>query len=255
VDRRIEPPHLLCSHSVEEGCAPGAYAGQAVLPDPAVRAAIAPALAAAAAIRSRPVGVHVDAPFPVEKRAEAALGNLFADILREGPPKADVAFANAGSVRDTLPAGDLTVGQLHHVMPFDNHIAHLHVTARQLSGFLAKALVQEHGLPAVSGVRASARCVNGQVEVVLRAPTGALLDPDRPLVVATNDFIALGGDGLLEPAAVGGDKIEIIDGSDVRETLVHGLSTRGHVTPGDPALFDPNKPRWELPGPPPLHCP
>src|SRR6185369_14139672 len=102
--------------------------------------------------KDRPVGAKVTDAFPVMKTREMALGNLFADLMREAVPGANAAFGNAGSVRDVLPAGDLTFGRLHHVMPFDNQLAKLHLTGKQLRAIVAENLSQgEHGLLSFSG--------------------------------------------------------------------------------------------------------
>lgn len=58
-------------------------------------------------------------------RPESPLSNLIADILREsaapyiGQP-ADVALMNMGGIRNDLPAGEITYGNIFEIAPFEN---------------------------------------------------------------------------------------------------------------------------------------
>jgi 2',3'-cyclic-nucleotide 2'-phosphodiesterase (5'-nucleotidase family) len=256
IERRVKPPQPVCAVPMEEGCNPGAYEGRPVVADPAVRAAIQPALDAARDLRNRPLGVTVTAPFPVEKHGEMALGNLFADIMREAVPGSDVAIGNAGSVRDVLPAGELTFGQLRHVMPFDNELSRVAVTGAELARAMEASLADAtHGTPAVSGIRVDASCEGGALKVTLQHPNGAPIRDDEHLVVATSDFLALGGDGLFEKLHLPADRVELSTGKTVIDALVTGITARHTLRPDDPALIDPKHPRIRLPeGGQPVHC-
>lgn len=257
VERRILPPHPVCSGPSDDSCVPGSYEGAPVAPDPAVESAIRPALESARSVRERPVGVHVAGPFVPSKTGEMALGNLFVDLMREAVPGADAAFANAGSVRDVLPAGDLTLGQLHHVMPFDNQLAKLRMTGKELRALVAANVTQQdHGLLSLSGVSIRARCAGaGRLELALSRGDGTAISDDQELTVVTSDFLAWGGDGLLPTIRFPEARVEIVPDDTVLAALVRGLSRRGSVRPDDPALLDPARPRVALPGPPPKPCP
>jgi 2',3'-cyclic-nucleotide 2'-phosphodiesterase (5'-nucleotidase family) len=254
--RHVEPPHAVCTQPAPAACTPGDYEGAPVVPDAATEAAIRPALVAASALRDKALGVTVAATFPVRKDGETALGNLFADLMREALPGTDAAFGNAGSVRDVLPEGELTYGRLHHVMPFDNQLARLHVTGAQLRQLVTTNLVQgEHGLLSLSGLGVRARCEGGALDVTLVHPDGAAVRDDEALTVATNDFLALGGDGLTTAIGLPDSSVEIDPGKPVLEALIDGMVKRRTLRPGDPALYDPAHPRLVLPGPVPLRCP
>lgn len=252
----VEPPHLVCTQPAPAPCTPGDYEGAPVVPDGATEAAIHPALAAASALRDKVLGVTVTSAFPVRKDGETALGNLFADLMREALPGADAAFGNAGSVRDVLPEGELTYGRLHHVMPFDNQLARLHVTGAQLTRLIRANLVQgEHGLLSVSGIGVRARCEGGALDVTLVHRDGTAVRDDEALTVATNDFLALGGDGLTAASGLPDSSIEIDPGKPALEALIDGMVKRRTLRPDDPSLYDPAHPRVVLPGPLPLRCP
>ena len=52
----------------------------------------------------------------------------------------DVAIANGGGIRAPLSAGDLTVGDMYTILPFDNQLVTLKVTGADLK------LLIEHGI-------------------------------------------------------------------------------------------------------------
>lgn len=254
-EARILDPHAVCTDDLEAGCHPGNYEGAPVIPDETTRAAIGPALAKARILRERPLRARVESVFPVERTREMALGNLFADLMREGAPGAEAAFGNAGSVRDSLPAGSLTFGRLLHVMPFDNQLARLHLTGSEFRALVASNLKQgEHGLISISGIGVDATCHGSTLEVTLTHPDGARVRDDEQLTVATNDFMALGGDGLLAAAHIQDGKAELDARKTVIDAFVEGLEKRGTVRPDDPSLLDAKHPRMRFPEPFPVRC-
>ncbi|HEX7668815.1 MAG TPA: bifunctional UDP-sugar hydrolase/5'-nucleotidase [Polyangiaceae bacterium] len=252
---KVAMPHPVCTVPLERGCQPGDYEGAPVVPDAATLAAIRPALETAHTLKNEPLGVRVEATFPVEKTREMALGNLFADLMREAEPGSDAALGNAGSVRDVLPAGALTFGQLHHVMPFDNQLARLHLTGKEFRALITANLSEgEHGLLSISGVTVDAVCQGNTLEVTLKHPDGAAIRDDESLTVATNDYLALGGDGLLAAAHIPNDRAELDSQKNVLGSIIEGLKKRGTVRPDDPALVDPKRPRIRVPGGRPVRC-
>lgn len=255
VERRVSPPHALCARGSTAACDPGEYEGAKVVAEPAVASSVAPALDSARAVRAQPVGVHVEAPFSPSKGTETALGNLFADLMREAVPKADAAFANAGSLRDVLPEGDLTLGQLYHVMPFDNQLALLKMSGAELRALIRQNVTQrEHGLLSISGIRVHGKCENGHLVLDLSRSDGTPLRDDEKLTVATSDFLAWGGDGLLPAIRFPETRVELISGNSVLDVLRRGLARRRSIRPDDPALLDPKHPRIDIPRPPPVGC-
>ncbi len=256
IDRHIAPPHLVCTVPMEAGCKPGVYEGAPVVPDAAVARAIEPALDAARTLRNEPLGVTVEAEFPVSRHGEMALGNLFADIMREAVPGSDGAVGNAGSIRDVLPQGELTFGTLHHVMPFDNELATVTVTGAELAHAMEGSLTDEaHGEPSISGFRVVGECEGGVFRVSLRHPDGAAVREDETLTIATSDFLALGGDTLFTRLKLPEGKFVFDTGKSVRDALISGLRKRRSLRPTDPALIEPERPRIRLPMAPPVHCP
>jgi len=133
---------------------------------------------------------------------EAAIGNLIADALKSSVG-ADVAITNGGGIRadKQYEAGQkLTRRDILAEMPFGNTTVLLEVTGEQIKAALENGVSQVRELggrfPQVSGIVA---------EVDLKEPVGSRvksvringepLDPARTYKLATNDFMARGGDG------------------------------------------------------------
>jgi 5'-nucleotidase/UDP-sugar diphosphatase len=133
---------------------------------------------------------------------EAAMGNLVADAMKAAVG-ADVAITNGGGLRadKQYQAGQkLTRRDILSEMPFGNTTVLLALTGDKLKAALENGVSQMRELggrfPQVSGLT---------VEVDLKEPVGSRvksvkvngepLDPSRTYKVATNDFMARGGDG------------------------------------------------------------
>ena len=263
VDRRIVdvsvfPPQELCGEGGPEGeCVPFEYAGSAVVNDRKISRLLEPHLERAREHRVATIGVVLETKMVADKSAECALGNLFVDLMRQAIPGADAAFSNGGSLRSDLPAGPLTYGALHRAMPFDNGIAVLRLTGSELRKLVAANVSGgRHGPLSLSGLRAKVRCRGGAIDVALYRQDGSRVPDESELIVVTSDFLALGGDGLLTEIDVGTDKVNLSTGLEVRDALISGLRNFGRsVRSDDPALFDPSRPRLDVPGPLPLVCP
>lgn len=148
---------------------------------------------------------------------EAAIGNLIADALRVAVD-ADLAITNGGGIRGDrqYAAGHvLTRRDVLTELPFGNKTVKLALTGAQVLEALENGFSQmEQGagrFPQVSGMRivVDPKRPAGQRVVEVRVG-GAALDPGRTYSVATNDFMARGGDGyavlargrnLIDPAA------------------------------------------------------
>lgn len=123
---------------------------------------------------------------------EGSLGNLAADIVRyrattEMGERVHVSIMNNGGLRVPLPEGEITVGHIYELMPFENHITVLRFSGEQLRQ-IADELAEINGEP-VSGLRI--RIENGNARDVLVDSMN--VDPDRYYWVATNNWMADGG--------------------------------------------------------------
>ncbi len=248
------PPHDLCPKLAEGGACPlGDYEGQAVVEDPAVLTAIQPALARADYVRSAPLGTTLSEPIVGQQDRESPLGNLFADLLREAVKGADGAIVNGGTLRSDLPAGPLEYGGLFEAMPFDNTVASIRLTGVELKTLLAKHLSQDaHGQVSLSGFRVEARCGHAGLELTLTRNSGRPVTDREMLLLATSSYLATGGDDLFTPLGLTPDRIQIDHATSFRDALARSLKKHPHLSPRDPALFDPKKPRLALATPRPI---
>jgi len=132
------------------------------------------------------------------RTSETNLGNLAADAFRS-VTGAEIALINAGGVRDSVPAGDITAKQLVTVFPFGNYVVTMDVTGEQLVAALENGVSRypdaDGRFPQVSGVTfrfdpdqpAGSRVFDVKVN-------GEAVDLTRTYALATNDYIAVGGD-------------------------------------------------------------
>jgi 2',3'-cyclic-nucleotide 2'-phosphodiesterase (5'-nucleotidase family) len=158
---------------------------------------------------------------------EAAIGNLIADATRAAVD-ADLAITNGGGIRadKEYPAGTkLTRGDILAELPFGNVTVKLELTGEQILAGL------ENGFSQVTEVAGRFPQISGMnVEVDLKQPPGERvksvtvngepLDPAKTYTVATNDYMAGGGDGyksfigaknLIDPAGAQLMATQVID--------------------------------------------
>ena len=257
VATRLFPPQAICAAFAPDGwsCATGggtaaSYEDRPVRPDASIVAAMQPALDRVNRWRAEPLGVTLETPLPRNPDGiESPLGNLFADALLAAVPGADLAIGMGGrraGLRRDLPAGALTRGPLYDVFAFDNRVVTLVMTGAQVQQALARELTRElarsrRGIPSVSGIRVRVSCAGSRRQLDVVRPSGAPVDPEETLTVATTDFFArrAARDAIAVPAAAA-----LASAPLVREAVADWLTARsGRLHAAD--LVTP--PRWELP--------
>ncbi len=83
----------------------------------------------------------------IVRNQETNLGDLCADAYR-AMGETDIAFVNGGGVRDTIPAGDVTYGQIIKVHPFGNALCTVEATGQEILDALELSVAS---LPGESG--------------------------------------------------------------------------------------------------------
>lgn len=148
---------------------------------------------------------ELDTRGSIVRAQEAAFANLVCDAMRTAVA-ADVCITNGGGLRAnrTYPAGTaLTRRDVFEEMPFGNKTVLLEVSGAVLRAAIEHGLEGDGRFPHVSGmaVVADMRKAAGE-RVVEITVAGAPLDDARLYRLATNDFMARGGDGyeMLKPA-------------------------------------------------------
>jgi len=174
-------------------------------PDPKVEARVAEYTKELGAELGQPIGTtttELDSRNATVRGGEAAIGNLFADAVRD-TTKSDVVLINGGGFRGgkVYPAGTkLTRKDVLTELPFLNKAYVLELTGEQLKEALEQGFTgaeNEVGrFPQVSGMRVKAdvtRAVGQRVVGV--TVNGKPLNPKAKYRLATNDYLANGGDG------------------------------------------------------------
>jgi 2',3'-cyclic-nucleotide 2'-phosphodiesterase (5'-nucleotidase family) len=134
------------------------------------------------------------APVALKKKPmESELGNFMADCMRMMAARkfnraVDAAFVNYGGIRSDLPQGQLTLGNIYELMPFDNLIVLQQVKGSVLHRFLDH-VASKGGWPA-SGITMGIQ----QKQAVHIMVSGKPLDETAVYIIANSDYVANGGD-------------------------------------------------------------
>jgi 5'-nucleotidase len=138
---------------------------------------------------------------------ETNLGNLIADAMLEKTRSAgaQISLMNGGSIRASIDAGQVTLGELLDVQPFGNTIGLVTLTGTQLKAALENGVSQIETTAGrfaqVSNIRYSydaARPVGDRVTSVQVSDGNGgyrALDPAGSYRLVTNAFLIAGGDG------------------------------------------------------------
>lgn len=161
---------------------------------------------------------------------ETILGNLIADVMRESTG-ADIAFANGGGIRATIPEGEVKVDDIIKAFPFTNTIASIEITGQELMDAL------EHGVelypeeagwfPQISGMSMKFDPNKEKGSRVLEVVVGGKpFDINGKYILATNDFMASGGDDYTMFA----NKPFVAEGGLLSDVLIEHFKEVGEVT-------------------------
>lgn len=158
---------------------------------------------------------------------ESSLGSHIADVMRERS-RADVAMTNAGGLRADLPEGPLHRGHVLDAFPFLNTLVTLELSGRDLRAAIEHGLSLVAGCCQVSGVvaRYDPHSAAGERLVELRVG-GKRLEAERTYRVATNSFLAEGGDryeSLRNGRRIAEDAL-------LSDCLIDHLRKSGSITP------------------------
>ncbi|MGP6087165.1 bifunctional metallophosphatase/5'-nucleotidase [Antarctobacter jejuensis] len=176
-----------------------------VTEDEAVKARIAEAAVPLEEIRNKVVAEAAEAiegNRDVCRAMECAMGNLVADAMlaRVKAQGIDVAIANSGGLRASIDAGEVTMGEVLTVLPFQNTLSTFQITGATLVEALENGVSQiEEGagrFPQVAGmtftVDPSAEPGSRISEVMVG---GAPVEMDKVYGAVSNNYVRNGGDG------------------------------------------------------------
>ncbi|SFS30333.1 5'-nucleotidase C-terminal domain-containing protein [Sphingobacterium wenxiniae] len=126
------------------------------------------------------------------REAESLAGNFFVDALlwkaKQLDPEVQASFATKGGIRAGLNAGNITIGNIFEMMPFENRITILKLKGTDMLRW-AEYMAKTHGQPA-GGIKLVIQ-ENAVKEFLI---DGRSIDPDATYKLATYDYLANGGD-------------------------------------------------------------
>ena len=128
---------------------------------------------------------------------ESLLSNFSADVYRQSATeflgeKVDIAVVNLGGLRTVVNAGNITVGKVFELMPFENELVVVWLKGDKLLELLQ--FFASVGGEGVSGTRmeiANGKAINISID-------GKLLDTEKIYSIATNDYLAGGNDKMIQ---------------------------------------------------------
>ena len=204
-----------------------------VTPDAKVTAKIAEIDKAQGEVLSEVIGtntIDLDGDRNSVRFGETNLGNLITDAMMD-ETGADLAITNGGGIRASIKAGDITKGDVVSVLPFGNFIVTKQLTGAQIKEVLEFG-VRSYGeslggFPHVAGIKFvvdPSRAVGDRI--ISLTINGEALDMNKTYTVATNDFMAAGGDDY--PCF--GDIPTLNEYSSLEESLANFIKTLGTVS-------------------------
>ena len=131
------------------------------------------------------------------------LANLISDSIK-WKTDADIALQNGGGVRASIQPGDISYRDILTVLPFGNTVYVMELKGSeimQLIDFMVTIPAGAGAYPQLSGLTFTYE--NGQVKDV--TVNGKAIEMEKVYRLATNNYLAMGGDGY-EALAKNGDK-------------------------------------------------
>ena len=125
---------------------------------------------------------------------ETNAGDLVADAYRYAM-KADIGFENGGGIRNDIMAGDITYGDVIGMLPYDNTLRRIMVTAEQLQTMLTRCTalvpVLDGNFPQCSGLRFTVHSKShtvSDIEILQEDGTYKPIDMQRTYSVALTSY-------------------------------------------------------------------
>lgn len=181
-----------CSSWQLSHVAPSQYRVQDSISQPEIHALIAPYKAHTDSLMNEVIG---SVPFDLEKgRPNGNLGFWMADAVRvqasmQSHQTIDLALLNNGGVRRPyIKKGEVTLGMMYELMPFDNQLVLLEVNGELVKQMVA--LMAAKGGDPVSGLRLEIHSQDTSIYI-----GGKRLVEEARYTLVSNDYMYNGGDG------------------------------------------------------------
>lgn len=131
-----------------------------------------------------------------KKKPESTLGNLLADATysiaeKYSSKRPDLAIINYGGIRvSKLAKGNITLGKVYEIMPFDNYLVNIEVNGEILESVF-NLMAQNGGWP-ISGASYTIKD-NQAINILVQ---GKQIEKSKTYIVAISDYLANGGDKM-----------------------------------------------------------
>ncbi|MER5172190.1 bifunctional metallophosphatase/5'-nucleotidase [Thioclava kandeliae] len=182
----------------------------------------------------------IDGSRDVCRLKECPMGDLMTDAMieRVKDQGITIAITNGGGLRASLPAGDVTMGDVLTVLPFQNTLATFDAKGSVIVAALENGASQmEEVAGRFSQVGGLKYTVTPSAEagsrisdvMVMKDGDWAPIDPEATYGVVTNNYVRAGGDGY---AMFGTDATNVYDyGPDLADVLAEYMAANGPVKP------------------------
>ncbi|MFV1491893.1 bifunctional metallophosphatase/5'-nucleotidase [Phaeobacter sp. JH18-32] len=164
---------------------------------------------------------------------ECQMGNLVADAMldRVKDQGVSIAIANSGGIRASLEPGEVTMGEVLTVLPFQNTLSTFEITGEDVIAALENGVSQVEEVkgrfPQVAGLKftwdPSVAPNEGRIQEVMVSEGDSFvpIDPTKTYVVVTNNYVRNGGDGY--KVFAGDDKNAYDFGPDLADVMAEYL--------------------------------
>jgi 5'-nucleotidase len=184
-----------------------------VEPDAEIAARIAELAGPIEELKARVIGstaAPIEGAREVCRAQECPMGSAIADAMldRVEDQGIDVAIQNGGGIRASIDAGEITMGEVLTVLPFQNTLATFSATGQTIIDALENGVSEmADGAGRFPQVAGMSYTVDPSAEPGSRVSDvmvdGAPIDPEATYGVVTNNYVRTGGDGyaMFEDAA------------------------------------------------------
>ena len=202
IDYRFEaiPINLKEVEKRPDGAKVYHFIGEEIPEDPKLLDLLEPYVTKAESVLFKVIG-QAEATFFYDgvREEENPLGNLVADSMLWYTKYlgADFALQNGGGIRADLPEGRLTERMIYETLPFDSTVVVLTLDGKSVQSlfeYMATISSGEGGFPQVSE-RVSMTIDMRKKKCTQVMINGKPLDTSRTYKIATNSYLAAGGDG------------------------------------------------------------
>ena len=163
------------------------------------------------------------------------MGNLVADAMldRVADQGVQIAIQNGGGLRASIDAGEVTMGEVLTVLPFQNTLSTFEVTGQDVIDALENGVSQVADgagrFPQVAGMSYAADLSMEPGSRITEVTVGGeAIDPEATYMAVSNNYVRNGGDGyaMFEDAANAYDF-----GPDLADVVAEYLGEAGSYAP------------------------